>query len=87
MAAFTLIEPVPVDYELCTALSHVEDFGFGGCLVFYLKHTCPETGSTLHTIKRKIVIPHEGLVLGNAIVRAFIERTPRPEEPQLRLVK
>lgn len=71
-----LIEQVPIDDDLVTALSHVEDLGFGGRLVFYTIQTCFESGETLRIVKRKIVVPYEGLRLGNPIVRAFIEGTP-----------
>lgn len=80
-----LIEPVPIEVSLVTALSHVEDIGFGGLLVFYRAERCYETGGTLHVVKHKIAIPHPGLQIGNPIVRAFIEGPPRGAP--LRLIK
>lgn len=83
---FQLIEPVPIEIDLVTALSHVEDIGFGGCLVFFRTERLTETGETIHVVKRKIAIPHEGLALGNPIVRAFIEGDA-PRGAPLRLVR
>lgn len=71
-----LIEPVPIDDDLVTALSHVEDVGFGGRLVFYATQTCFESGETVHVVRRKIVVPHVGLLRGNPMVRDFIVRAP-----------
>lgn len=80
-----LVEPVPVEDDLVTALSHVEDLGFGGRLVFYAAQTCFETGETIYVVKRKIAVPQAGLIAGNPIVRAFLEGAP-PATP-LRVVK
>lgn len=85
MNKLSLVEPIPVDDDLVTALSHVEDIGFGGRLVFYAAQTCFETGGTIYVVKRKLVVPHDGLVAGNRIVRAFIDGAPH--RPPVRVVK
>jgi hypothetical protein len=62
MERVALIEPVPIEDDLVTALSHVEDVGgWGGRLVFYHRQTCAETGAAIFVVKRKLVIDLAGL--------------------------
>ena len=67
-----LIEPVPIEVDLVTGLSHVEDTGFGGCLVFYRTERCYESGELLHVVKRKIAVPRPGIDAGAELVRSYI---------------
>jgi hypothetical protein len=77
-----LIEPVPVEVSLVTALSHVEDIGFGGCLVFYRVERCYESGAKQNVIKHKIAVPRPGIDAGAELVRAYLASVAT-----LRLVK
>jgi hypothetical protein len=56
-----LIEPVPIDDDLCTGIARVEDLGFAARLVLYTDQTSYETGQTVHVVKRKIVLPPSAL--------------------------
>lgn len=58
----SLIEPVPVEIELCTGLAAIEDLGFGLCFVTYAEQRVYETGQVTRVIKRKIVFPKAGLL-------------------------
>lgn len=64
-----LIEPVPIDDELCSGLAMIEDLGFGGRFVFFAKQTSYETGTDLLVVKRKIVLPTD--VIGPCFERAI----------------
>jgi len=56
--SLNLIEPVPIDDDLCTGIAAVEDLGFGSRLVFYAEQTCYEAGGQrVNVVKRKIVLP------------------------------
>lgn len=77
MQPLRLIEPVPVEDDLCTALAAVENVGgWGGRLVFYAEQPCYESNTMVWVVKRKIVVPLAGLRLGNPIVRNFIDGAP-----------
>jgi hypothetical protein len=79
MERVALIEPVPIEDDLVTALSHVEEVGgWGGRLVFYHRQTCAETGAAIFVVKRKLVIDLAGLRVGHPIVRSFIENMRSP---------
>lgn len=51
-----LIEPVPIDDDLCSGLI-IEDVEVGARCVFYASATCYETGAPVLVVKRKIVLP------------------------------
>lgn len=52
-----LLEPVPIDDDLCTALALIEEFGDEARLVFVHEQTVYETGEHVCAVKRKIVLP------------------------------
>ena len=84
-----LIEPVPVEDEFITGISPViEDLGFGGRIVYYVTQTCVETGQPMHIVKRRFIMPKQGMIEGHPVVRAFLYGTPRSGRPgKLRLVR
>lgn len=71
--ALRLIEPVPIDDDLCAGLALIEDVGVGFRLVYYSRQTCYETGESMNVIKRKLVIPYDELDVANKTVRGFID--------------
>jgi hypothetical protein len=54
-----LIEPVPIDDDLCSGVALIEDTGVGARLVFYAEQTNYESNTEACVIKRKIVVPIE----------------------------
>lgn len=69
-----LIEPVPIEDDLCTGLAFVEDVEFGGRFVLYAKQTCYEGGTTVLVVKRKIVLPFSAIGPGVEMTLAFLAR-------------
>jgi hypothetical protein len=78
----TLVEPVPIEDDLCTALAVIEPVGIGVRLVFYLEQTVYESGEAANVVKRKIVLPLPALAQLLEETAAYLAR----QEP-LRLVK
>jgi hypothetical protein len=74
VATLTLIEPVPVDDDLCTGLAMIEDLGFGARFVCYHRETIYETGESICVVKRKIVLPMEAIVPGVEMTLRFLGR-------------
>jgi len=62
MESVLLIEPVPIDDDLCAGLALIEDLGCCVRLVMYSQQTIYETGDHVHVVKRKIVIPVDVIV-------------------------
>lgn len=56
-AAVPLIEPVPIEDDLCSGLALIEDVDLGLRFVLFHRQTCYETGETVLVVKRKIVLP------------------------------
>jgi hypothetical protein len=56
-----LVEPVPIDDDLCSAIALIEPVWIGARLVFVAEQTCHESGSRVLQIKRKVVLPLEAL--------------------------
>lgn len=73
MADLRLIEPVPIDDDLCSNLALIEDVSGLARLVYCASQTCYETGDALLVVKRKIVIPFEVLDAANRVVRTFLD--------------
>lgn len=72
MEAQRLVEPVPVDDDLCTRLALIEDIGFGARFVLTHEQTCYESGTTLTVVKRKIILPKDAIMPGIEMTLAFL---------------
>jgi hypothetical protein len=85
MQDIRLIEPVPIEDELCTGLAIIEEVdGVGGRLVFYAKQTCYESGEPVLAVKRKIVLTTAAIGQAAEALAAFTGRqTPRGKLLQL----
>lgn len=81
-----LIEPVPIDDDLCTALVMIEEVNGLARLVYCAEQTCYETSDTLLVVKRKVVLPFEAVDAGNRQVRTFLDDR-KAGRLTLRLVK
>jgi hypothetical protein len=73
-APLRLFEPVPVEDDLCTSLALIEDLGFGARFVLTTRQTLYETNDALIVVKRKIVLPYEGIAPGVQMAVAFLAR-------------
>jgi hypothetical protein len=83
-----LIEPVPIEDDLCTGLACIEDVEFGGRFVLYAKQTCYESSSTVLVVKRKIVLPFSAIGPGVVMTLGFLaRRTTKLAGGRLRLVR
>jgi hypothetical protein len=95
MTELRLIEPVPVDDDLCVRLALIEDLGHAARFVVAQRQTCYESGSPILVVKRKIVLPYFGAQPGDGarpaveMTLAFLARRAAliPGETLLRLVK
>lgn len=54
-----LVEPVPVDDDLCSRLALIEDLGFAARFVLVQDQTCFEARAVVSVVKRRIVMPYE----------------------------
>ena len=71
----SLIEPVPIDDDLCTGLATIEPVGLGVRLVFFAEQTLYESNTSAAVIKRKIVLPTDALEeLGAIALRHLANR-------------
>lgn len=84
-----LIEPVPIDDDLCTGLALIEDLGFGARFVLIAEQTVYEAGEPALVIKRKIVLPDAAIVSGLTLALQWVAaRTGRfARDTFLRLVR
>lgn len=57
-----LIEPVPIDDDLCTGLATIEDADVGARFVFYTRQTSFEARAQVLIVRRKIVLPIEAIM-------------------------
>lgn len=74
-----LIEPVPVDDDLCTGLALIENVGgMGARFVLYAEQTLYETGDTVCAVKRKIVVPYAAIRPGLRLTLGFLARRSAP---------
>jgi hypothetical protein len=63
MPDLPLIEPVPIDDDLCTGLAMVEDADVGARFVFYARQTSYEAKrAQVLVVRRKIVLPIEAIM-------------------------
>lgn len=69
-----LIEPVPVEDDLCTGLAMIEDLGFCARFVLFHQQTCYETGRDVCVVKRKIVLPIVAIQPGLEMAAGFLGR-------------
>jgi hypothetical protein len=69
-----LLEPVPVEDELCTRLALIEDLGFGARFVLAHNETVYETGQRICVVKRKIVLPYAEIRPGIDLALRFLAR-------------
>jgi hypothetical protein len=75
-----LVEPVPIDDELCSGLALIEDVaGVAARFVLYHTQTLYEVGATVFVVKKKIVMPlHGDSVRGEDDCRVHVApRQPR----------
>lgn len=86
MANERLIEPVPIDDDLCSELALIEEVNGLARLVFCARQTCYETGDILMVVKRKVVIPFDVLDAATRAVRTYIDAR-NASRRVLRLVK
>jgi hypothetical protein len=57
-----LVEPVPIEDELCSGLARIEDVGgIAARFVLYHVQTLYEVGATAFVVKRKIILPYEAI--------------------------
>jgi hypothetical protein len=70
-----LIEPVPIDDELCSGLALIEDVsGIAARFVFYHTQTLYEAGATAFVVKKKVVLPYGAIPFGAKITAEFMAR-------------
>jgi hypothetical protein len=82
---FTLVEPVPIEDELCSGLARIEDVdGIAARFVLYNTQTLYEVGDTAFVVKRKIVLPYKAIPPGVEMTVGFMAR--RAGERLLRVV-
>lgn len=68
-----LIEPVPIDDDLCTGLAAIETISAGiARFVFFSRQTMYETGTEMLVVKRKIVQPVEAIALNVEMAIRFL---------------
>jgi hypothetical protein len=67
-----MVEPVPVEDDLCSRLGYVEDVG-GYAARFYVvaDQTIVENGMRICAVKRKIVLPYEAILPGIEMAGRF----------------
>jgi len=70
-----LVEPVPIEDELCSGLALVEDVaGVAARFVLYHTQTLYEVGATVFVVKKKIVLPYGAIPPGVEIAANFMAR-------------
>lgn len=70
-----LVEPVPVDDELCSGLARIEDVaGIAARFVFYHTQILYEAGHTTFVVKRKIILPYKEIPPGMEMAADFMTR-------------
>jgi hypothetical protein len=69
-----LVEPVPVEDDLCTALGLIEDLGFGARFVVAHRQTLYETRQQILVVKRKIVLPYDSIKPAIDMAGRFVAR-------------
>jgi hypothetical protein len=70
-----LVEPVPIDDELCSGLALIEDVaGVAARFVLYHTQTLYEVGATVFVVKKKIVMPYTAIPYGVKMTAEFMSR-------------
>ena len=70
-----LVEPVPIEDELCSGLALIEDVaGVAARFVLYHTQTLYEVGATIFVVKRKIVMPYTAIPYGVKMTAEFMAR-------------
>lgn len=70
-----LVEPVPIEDELCSGLARIEDVaGIAARFVLFHTQTLYEVGATACVVKRKIVLPYEAIRPGFEMAADFMAR-------------
>ncbi len=84
-----LVEPMPVEDDLCSGLALIEDLDMGARFVLYARQTLYETGDTMNVVKRKIVLPTSAIGPGLEMAGRYLaKRAVRiPGAALLRLVR
>jgi len=71
----SLIEPVPIEDELCSGLALIEDVaGVAARFVLYHAQTLYEVGTTVFVVKKKIVMPYGAIPFGAEMTADFMAR-------------
>ena len=82
---FPLVEPVPIEDELCSGLARIEDVGgIAARFVLYHVQTLYEAGATAFVVKRKIILPYKAIPPSIEMTVDYMAR--RLGEQPLRLV-
>lgn len=68
----SLIEPVPIDDDLCSGLAQIEDVGLGARFVFFARQTSYEAAAQVLVVKRKIVLPLDVIIPSLETAIAFL---------------
>jgi hypothetical protein len=75
-----LIEPVPVEDELCSGLARIEDVGgIAARFVLYHVQTLYEVGDTAFVVKRKIILPYKAIPPGIEMTVGYMARRSREQ--------
>jgi len=70
-----LVEPVPIEDELCSGLALIEDVaGVAARFVLYHTQTLYEVGATVFVVKKKIVMPYTAIPYGVRMTAEFMSR-------------
>ncbi len=70
-----LVEPVPIEDELCSGLARIEDVaGIAARFVLYHMQPIYEVGATAFVVKRKIVLPYQSIPPVVDMVTDFMSR-------------
>lgn len=69
-----IVEPIPIEDKLCTALVCIEDVGFGARFVLAHRQTIYEAGTICMVVKEKIILPNEWIPPGIAMASNFMAR-------------
>jgi len=70
-----LVEPVPIEDELCSGLALIEDVaGIAARFVLYHTQTLYEVGTTVFVVKKKIILPYAAIPFGVKMTAEFMAR-------------
>jgi hypothetical protein len=70
-----LVEPVPIEDELCSGLALIEDVaGIAARFVLYHTQTLYEVGTTVFVVKKKIIMPYAAIPFGVKMTAEFMAR-------------